>query len=133
MGAPCNLGSGQKMRFGQRVKELRAAKGLTLRALAAKVGCGFTYICKIEREKLDFAEYPSRALICKLAHALDADEDELLLLAKKIPSQIKKRVLERPEAFRAFATCDDDLLDILVAQINQTQERGTPTRRIKGG
>ncbi len=51
------------MRFGQRVKELRTAKGLTLRALASKVGCGFTYICKIEREKLDFAEYPSTPLI----------------------------------------------------------------------
>lgn len=110
------------MRFGQRVKELRTAKGLTLRALAAKVGCGFTYICKIERGKLDFAEYPSRALICKLAHALDADEDELLLLAKKIPTQIKERVLERPDAFRKLAGLDDRALDRLLRQI-QVQDR----------
>ena len=34
------------MRFGQRLQELRKAKGYTLRTLAAKVGVGFTYISK---------------------------------------------------------------------------------------
>jgi transcriptional regulator with XRE-family HTH domain len=107
------------MRFGKRIKELRTAKGLTLRALAAMVGCGFTYICKIEREKLDFAEYPGEALICKLAAALEADEDELLLLAEKIPTKIRRRVLERPDAFRRLADLDDTALDDLLAGIGE--------------
>jgi len=105
------------MRFGKRVRALRQARKLTLRALAAKIGVGFTYLSKVENEKLDFADYPSDDLIVKLAKALDADADELLILAKKIPAKIKKRVLERPDVFRAFAACNDEMLDKLMAEI----------------
>src|SRR5262245_31265466 len=99
------------MRFGERVRQLRQAKKLTLRGLAERVAVGFTYLSKVENEKLDFADYPSDDLILRLAKALDADADELLLLAQKIPPQIKKRVLERPEAFRTLAGLDDEALD----------------------
>jgi transcriptional regulator with XRE-family HTH domain len=37
------------MRFGQRLRELRRAKGFTLRDLAAKVGVGFTYLSRADR------------------------------------------------------------------------------------
>jgi transcriptional regulator with XRE-family HTH domain len=40
------------MIFGERIRELRRRKDLTLRGLAAKVGFGFTYISKIENGKL---------------------------------------------------------------------------------
>lgn len=116
------------MRFGQRVKELRTAKGLTLRALASKVGCGFTYICKIEREKLDFAEYPSTPLIVKLAAALEADEDELLLLAEKVPESIRRRVIERPDAFRKLAGLDDDALDRVLEAVEGPPTSSRKTR-----
>ena len=105
------------MRFGKRLQALRKAKGYTLRDLAAKVGVGFTYLSKAENEKLAFADFPGEALIVKLAKALDADEGELLILAKKIPAQIKKRVLERPEAFLALAQLNDAMLDRLLAGI----------------
>lgn len=106
------------MRFGKRVRELRQGKGYTLRALAARIGVGFTYLSKVENEKLDFADYPSDDLIVKLAKALDADADELLIMAKKIPPQIKRRVLQRPDAFRQLAGLDDDELDSLLAHLN---------------
>lgn len=57
------------MRFGERVRELRKAKGLSQRALGVKVGVSFTYVSKIENEKLDFGDYPSEELIGKLAKA----------------------------------------------------------------
>jgi transcriptional regulator with XRE-family HTH domain len=107
------------MKFGERIRELRQAKGWTLRDLAPKVGVGFTYICKVENERLDFGDYPSDALIHRLADALDADEEELLILAKRIPEPIHKRVLQRPDAFRAFANCDDATLDRLMTQIGK--------------
>ena len=72
------------MQFGEKGRELRNAKNLSQRDLAAQVGVNFTYISKIENEKLDFGDYPSEELIGKLAEALDGDEDELLILAKKI-------------------------------------------------
>ena len=107
------------MRFGDRIRELRKAKALGQRALAEKVGVSFTYVSKIENEKLDFGDYPSEELIGKLAAALDADKDELLLLAEKIPDQIKKRVMERPEAFRKIADLDDKSLDKVIQQIDR--------------
>jgi transcriptional regulator with XRE-family HTH domain len=103
------------MRFGERVRELRQAKKLTLRDLAARVGVGFTYLSKAENGKLAFADYPGEALILKLAAALEADADELLLMAQKIPPQIRKRVLERPADFRKLAELDDKALDVVMA------------------
>src|SRR3954468_16177806 len=99
------------MRFGQKIRELRRAKNPRQRGLAGGVGTSFTYISKIENEKLDFGDYPSEEMIRKLAKALDADEDELMLLAEKIPEAIRKRVLQRPDAFRKLAALDDDTLD----------------------
>ena len=49
--------------FGERIRELRKAKNLTLRDVAAKVKVSFTYVSKIENHKLDFGEYPSEELI----------------------------------------------------------------------
>jgi transcriptional regulator with XRE-family HTH domain len=114
--------------FGQRIKSLRKVKNLGQRALAAKIGVSFTYVSRIENENLDFGQYPSEALIVKLAEALDADADELLLLAKKIPERIKKRVLERPDVFSALADADDKTLDRLLAQVKPragTRRRAT--------
>jgi transcriptional regulator with XRE-family HTH domain len=103
--------------FGQRIKELRTAKGLGQRAVAAEVGINFTYLSKIENDRVDFAAFPSEETIRKLAKVLEADVDELLLMAEKIPDHIRKRVLQRPEAFRMIASLDDKSLDRLVATI----------------
>ena len=110
------------MKFGERVRQLRKAKKLTLRDLASKVGVNFTYLSKIENGKLDFGDYPSEALICKLARVLKADEDELLILAEKIPERIRRRVMERPEAFRAFASLDDATIDFLLRQVTEAPD-----------
>lgn len=112
------------MTFGQRVRELRRAKKLSLRTLAPKVGVGFTYLSKVENCKLDFGDYPSEALIRKLAVALDADLDELFLLAEIVPDRIKKRVMERPDAFRRLAELKDRELDVVLSQVG-------PNRRMK--
>lgn len=111
------------MTFGKQVRRLRQGKGWTLRDLAAKVGVGFTYLSRVENERLSYGDYPSDALIHRLADALDVDETELLLLAKRIPKQVERRVLQRPDAFCAFATCDDATLDELMIEIGQTPKR----------
>lgn len=99
------------MTFGEKVRELRQAKQLTLRELAAKVGVGFTYLSKIENHKLEAGHGPSERLIHKLAAELDGIEEELLLLAEKVPEPIRKRVCERPEVFRVVAGMDDKEMD----------------------
>jgi transcriptional regulator with XRE-family HTH domain len=106
-------------RFGQRIRQLRRQTGLSLRDLAPKVNVGFTYLSKVETGRLDFGSYPSEALIHKLAEALDADEDELLLLAEKIPTKIKAMVLQQPEAFSRLADLDDRKRDELLRRLQQ--------------
>jgi HTH-type transcriptional regulator, competence development regulator len=109
------------MTFGERVRELRKAKNLTLRDLAAKVKVNFTYLSKIENHKLDFGDYPGEGLIRKLAKVLGADEDELLLLAEKIPDDIRRRVVQRPDAFRKFASLDDKTIDRLLEELGDDE------------
>lgn len=109
------------MGFGEQIRELRKGKGLSQRALGELVGVSFTYISKVENEKLDFGDYPSEDLIRKLAKALDADEGELFLLAEKIPEDIRKRVMERPDAFRKFASLDDKTIDKLLDDLGDDQ------------
>ena len=105
------------MTFGQRVRELRHAKGWNLRDLAAQVDVGFTYLSRVENGRLNFGDYPSDALIHRLADALEADEEELLVLAERIPERIKERVLQRPDVFGELAECDDKTLDKVLGQI----------------
>lgn len=117
------------MRFGERVRELRHAKGWSLRDLAEKVDVGFTYLSRVENERLNFGDYPSDALIHKLADALEADDEELLILAKRVPGPIHQRVLQRPDAFRAFAACDDKTLDKLMTQLGRSPAARKPTKK----
>lgn len=108
--------------FGQRLRELRKERDLSQKKLAELVEINFTYLSKIENERLDFAQFPSEELICKLASALKCDEDELLILAKKVPAKIKERVFERPEVFAALADCDDKTLDKMMSQIGRRRK-----------
>jgi HTH-type transcriptional regulator, competence development regulator len=99
------------------LQEIRQAKGYTLRDLA-------------ETGNLAFADYPGEALILKLAAVLDADADELLLMAQKIPPQIKERVLQRPDAFRKLARLDDDALDRVLQDVDEASP-DAPARKRK--
>lgn len=100
-------------RFGERIRELRNAKGYSLRQLAPIVGVGFSYLSKVENGRLDFDGSPSESLIHRLADALDADEDELLLLADKVPESIRNRMRQNPELFRKLALLDRQALQEL--------------------
>ena len=106
------------MRFGQRVKQLRLERGLTQASLASSLAVSMSYISKVENEKLHFGDYPSEKFIHKLADELKADEDELLLLADKVPATIRKRIRQRPELFRQIAKMDKQALDRLEATLN---------------
>lgn len=102
------------MTFGEKIRSLRRDNKLSQRDLAGRVGLNFTYLSKIENGRLDFAGFPSEATILKLAEALHADPDELLLMAGKIPESIRRRVIEHPAAFRFLAGLDNQALDRLI-------------------
>ena len=56
--------------------------------MAAKVDVGFTYLSRVENERLNFGDYPSDALIPCLADALEANDEELLILAKRATNAV---------------------------------------------
>jgi transcriptional regulator with XRE-family HTH domain len=94
--------------FGQRLRDLRKAKGLTQRELAERVavalqeddrrGFDFTYLSKIENDRLP---PPSTAAILQLAKELDTNSDELLALAGKAPPDIGE-ALKHSQTARLF-------------------------------
>ena len=118
------------MSFGQTVRQLRMAKGLSLRDLAPRVGVGFSYLSRVENEALNYGDYPTESLIHRLADALDADEFELLVLAQKVPPGVRRRFLERPDAFRKLAELDDEALDMVLVQLERASENHGRRRRM---
>lgn len=71
------------------MREIRREWQLTQRELAKRLGVSFSYISKVENEKLRFGGYPSEKLILKLADILKTDAEELMLLTDKVPASIR--------------------------------------------
>jgi transcriptional regulator with XRE-family HTH domain len=105
------------MKFGTKVRATRIQRGMTQQELAKRMSVSVSYISKVENERLHFGDYPSEKFIHKLSQELRADEDELLLLADKVPVSIRERIRQRPVLFRELAKMDSDALDKLEARI----------------
>lgn len=105
------------MQFGERVRELRVQRGLTQTTVAERMNVSVSYISKVENGKLHFGDYPSEKFIHKLADELKADEDELLLLADKVPASIRRSIRRRPDLFRKLATLTAQQLDDIEASL----------------
>lgn len=88
------------MQFGERVRELREQQDITQKELAQRLDVSASYLNKVERDRLHFGDYASENHNPKLAEELEADEDELLLLADKVPEEIRKRIRQRPDGHR---------------------------------
>jgi HTH-type transcriptional regulator, competence development regulator len=105
------------MRFGDRVRQLRTDQGIRQSDLANAMSVSVSYISKVENGKLHFGDYPSEKFIHKLAEELKANEDELLLLADKVPVSIRRRIQQRPEMFQRIAKMDKIALDQLETSV----------------
>lgn len=104
---------GPSQTVGQRIRELRKSRELTQRELAERVGINFTYLSRIENDRLDDEQTPREETLQKIARALNADPDELMLLARRIPEAYCHRILEKPSVFRALLTASDETIDEL--------------------
>lgn len=85
--------------FGERLRELRRAKNITQRELASRIDVDYTYLSKIENDRMPA---PSAKAIVALAHELDADADELSILAGKIPGDLVDMLTSDPGAVKMF-------------------------------
>lgn len=72
--------------FGEALKECRRAAGVTQRELASKVGVDFSYISKVENDRIP---PPAADTIVKMCVILEVEPGELLALTGKLPSDIQ--------------------------------------------
>lgn len=112
------------MNFGQKIKDLRIKRNLTLRELAEKVKLDFTYLSKIENGLMG---PPREDKIRKLADVLMTNVDELILLAKKVPKELRDMVVDRkdliPDLLRSASELSDTELKQLIQEIQERKEK----------
>ncbi len=74
--------------FGKRIQELRRQSGMTQREVAGKLHIDFTYLSKLENGR---GEPPGEDTVRGLARLYNADPEELLALAGKLPAELRTR------------------------------------------
>lgn len=102
------------MTFGERLRELRKQAQISQRELAESVEIDFTYLSKIENNRV---EPPREIVIRKIAHELASklktDErklaDELTTLAGKVPSDVAAILSKNPLALAHLRSLSGDV------------------------
>jgi transcriptional regulator with XRE-family HTH domain len=85
------------MKFGERLRALREARGLGLREFARKSGLSPTYLSRVENGKEN--EPKKEETLLKLAEALEEDPDFFLASVGVISSDVRKRMQLNPRLF----------------------------------
>lgn len=106
--------------FGRILRELRHSKDVSQRELAEKVGVDFSYISKVENDRLP---PPAADTIVKICDALGVKPDDLLALTGKMPTNVKEMLSASPAARQFIRQAQE---------MNLTDEEWqTLTRRLK--
>jgi transcriptional regulator with XRE-family HTH domain len=95
--------------FGAKLKRYRQQAGVSQRELASRIGTDFSYISKIENDRLP---PPAADTVIKICKALDIEEtSELLALTGKLPSDVQSSVGTSESAQRFLREAQDLALD----------------------
>jgi transcriptional regulator with XRE-family HTH domain len=83
--------------FGQSLRHLRRSQEVTQRALADQVGVDFSYISKVENDRLP---PPAADTVVKICEALGVPAEELLALTGKVPTSVQEMLGTSPAALQ---------------------------------
>ena len=83
--------------FGQKMRALRRAAGVTQRELAKQVGVDFSYVSKLENDRLP---PPAAETVIRICSALDEAPDELLAAGGKMPPRLQESISSNPAAIQ---------------------------------
>lgn len=118
------------MKFGRTVRRLRQEKNVSIAEFARKVGMSPTYLAPIER---DVFPPPAEPKIVRIARALGRDPDELLALAGRVGSDLRRIIRRQPvgaaRLLRAIDGLPEDEIDELVDQARKRGRRRRKRRR----
>lgn len=115
---------GPSNRYGAKQRDLRVAKGLTLRKFAEALGVSPTYVSGIENGTLP---PPTAERLTRIADLLDTSLDDLIGLAGRWDDVAKQAVEDRPEFVRLFRAVKDlsaDQVDELSKRAEELSEDG---------
>lgn len=93
-----------KRSFGAILKDIRRSKNISQRDLATKAGVDFTYISKLENDRLP---PPSAETITKLSEILGTPQEILLAASGKLNNEIKEVITSSPEAIKFLNEAKD--------------------------
>ncbi len=79
--------------FGEFLRLWRKKKGFSQRELGRQADIDFTYVSKVENDVPGF-ESPSEEALTRLAHALEVDTDEMITRAGKVPSDVRRILVD---------------------------------------
>jgi len=94
--------------FGRKLKEIRRLNSISQRELATRVGVDFSYISKVENDRLP---PPSSETIEKICEALNVPAEDLLVLARKPPAGMIEIMSSSPDALKFFQDAKSMNLD----------------------
>src|SRR5438046_1349106 len=83
-----------ELSFGRTIRDARKQRGISQRQLADLVNIDFTYLSKIENDRM---APPSEKAIRAMAEVLASDADELIRLAGKVPSDLADFLVRDPD------------------------------------
>ena len=119
--------------FGSTFREKRRQAGISQRRLAELAGVDFSYISKIENDRLPA---PSAETLIRLAQHLGCPAEELLAAAQKLPDELGANLSREPAAVRFLQEASDLALSSEEWESMRTTLRGlregrSPRRRRK--
>ena len=111
--------------FGALLREHRRAAGITQRQLADRAGVDFSYISKIENDRIST---PAADTVVKLCEILHVPADELLARGGKIPSDVQGQLGASAAAQEFLRTVQG-----LALSDEEWRELATTVRRLREG
>ncbi len=116
--------SGKQKPFGEVLREMRTAKGISLRKFAEQVGVSPTYLSQVEQNNID---PPTAERVKKMAEILGENTDELIALAGRVPEDLPKIIQKQPthipELLREASGLTADQLRQLVEKAKKLKEK----------
>jgi len=111
-----------KRSLGEILREARAAKGLSLRAIAGQMDITPSYLSDIENDR----RVPAEEVLGRLAGLLSLDADDLMAQAGRFGEKAEKFARQQPLAVKLFRRISSANLPAtdLQEMINEVEQRG---------